>query len=144
MNQYWNHAEVRTFWKIDLDLEVKRGKTLLELFKLLFTNEMLKRIILYTNNSIKPALEWFSTLPAESSKYPHFWKVDKVDISAFIGLLCLQTAFHVNIGETQEIWTHKSANGIFSATVLFNGFQFIHKFIKFDNKPTCSDCWKSD
>lgn len=40
----------------------KRLKTSLELFKLFFTDEMLEKIILYTNNSIKPSLEQFSTL----------------------------------------------------------------------------------
>ena len=122
----------------------KRVKTSLQLFKLFFTDGMLGKIVLYTNNSIEPAMEWFSTLLAERDKYLHFQKVDKVDISAFIGLLYIRAAFRINMRDTREISTLQSSNDVFSATMSCNRFQFICKFIKFDGKPTRNDLWKSN
>ena len=104
------------------------------MFKLFFTDDILEKIYLYSNNSIEPALEQFSTLLAESNKCPDFWKVDEVDIS--FGLLYLWAAFRVNLWETWETEANKSSNNIFSATMSFNRFQFIHKFITFDDKST--------
>lgn len=120
----------------------KRVKTLPQLLKLFFANEMLEKIKL--NDSIESVLELSSFLLLESDKYPHFQKVDKVNISAFIGLIYLLTAFCVNMQDTQEIWSHESSNDIFNAAMLLNKFQFICKFVTFNDKLTHGDRWKSD
>ena len=52
----------------------KRVKTPLELFKLFFTNEMLEKIVIYTNNSIEPALERYSTLRSRKRQVSIFSK----------------------------------------------------------------------
>ena len=72
----------------------KQVQSPLQSFNLFFTDEMLEQVVTYTNNSIKPAMERF--LLKESDKYPHFRKVDKVDISAFIGFLYLRAVFCLN------------------------------------------------
>ena len=46
--------------------------------------------------------------------------------------------------ETWETEANKTSNNIFSATMSFKRFQFIHKFITFDDKSTHNDRWKSD
>ena len=120
----------------------KRVKTLPQLLKLFFANEMLEKIKL--NDSIESVLELSSFLLLESDKYPHFQKVDKVNISAFIGLIYLLTSFCVNMQDTQEIWSHEGSNDIFSAAMLLNKFQFICKFVTFNDKLTHGDRWKSD
>ena len=58
----------------------KQVETPLQSFNLFFTDEMLEKIVTYTNNSMEPAMGRFSNLLKESDKYPHFWKVDKIDI----------------------------------------------------------------
>ena len=122
----------------------KRAQSPIEAFNLFFTDEMLEKVVMYTNNAIEPAMEGFANLLEESDKYPHFRKVDKIDISSFIGLLYLRAAFRLNLRETLEIWNHESSHDIFSSTMSYNRFQFIRKFITFDDKPTRNDRWKSD
>ena len=89
-------------------------------------------------------MERFSDLLEESDKYPHFRKVDKMDLSAFIGLLYLRAAFRLNLQETLEIWNHESAQDIFATTMSYNRVQFIQRFITFNDKSTRGDRWKSD
>ena len=113
-------------------------------FNLFFTDEMLEKVVTYTNNSIEPATERFSDLLGESDKYPHFRKVDKIDISVFIGLLYLCAAFRLNLRETLAIWNHETSHEIFSVTMSYNRFQFIRKFITFDDKSTRNNRWKMD
>ena len=105
---------------------------------------MLEKVVTYTNNSIEPAMERFPDLLKESGKYRHFWKVDKINISVFIGLLYLRAAFRLNLRETLEIWNHETSHEIFSATMSYNRFQFIRKFITFDDKSTRNNQWKMD
>ena len=111
---------------------------------LFFTDEMLEKLMTYTNNSIKPAMERFSNFLKEIDKYLHFQKVGKIDILAFIRLLYLHSAFRLNLCETVEIWNHKSSHNIFSKAMPYNQFQFILKFIPFDNKSTCNNQWIMD
>ena len=94
-------------------------------FSLFFKDEMLEKVVTYTKNSIEPAVERFSDLLKESDKYQHFRKVNKTDISAFIGLLYLRAVFRLNLRETLEIWNHKTSDQIFGATMSYNRFQFI-------------------
>ena len=105
---------------------------------------MIEKIVTHTNDVIQAAMERLADLLEESDIYPHFLKVDKMDISAFIGLLYLRAAFRLNLQETLEIWNHESAHDIFAATMSYNWFQFIGRFITFDDKSTRGDCWKSD
>ena len=49
-----------------------------------------------------------------------------------------QYARHPRYLGPQKLKQHFYCNSI-----VFNRFQFIHKFIMFDNKPTCNDRWKS-
>ena len=98
----------------------------------------------YTNNSIKPAMERFPNLLKESDKCPDFQKVDKIGILAFNGLLYLCTAFRLNLRETIEISNHESPLDIFSATMSYIRFQFIHKFVTFDGRSPRNDRWEMD
>ena len=122
----------------------KRAQTPIDSFNLFFTDKMIEKIVTHTNDVIETAMERFADLLEESDKYPHFRKVDKMDISAFIGLLYLRAAFRLNLQETLEIWNHESAHDIFAATMSYNRFQFIRRFITFDDKSTRGDRWKSD
>ena len=45
---------------------------------------------------------------------------------------------------TRDLWFHESAHQIFAATISWNRFHFICKFITSDDKPTWNDRWKND
>ena len=67
----------------------KNAKTPLESLELFLTDEMIDKLIIYTNASIQPLLEKFEDLLEDSNKYPHFKLVDWIDMKAFIGILYL-------------------------------------------------------
>ena len=85
----------------------------------------------------------FADVFDESDKYTHFRLIHGNDILAYIGLLYLRGALNVNLQNTRDLWFH-DLNDLFAATMLWNRFHFISKFITFDNKATRYDCWKYD
>ena len=74
----------------------KNAKTPLESLELFLTDEMIDKLVIYTNASIQPLLEEFEDLLEDSDKYPHFKLVDRIDTS-FIGILYLRAAFRMNL-----------------------------------------------
>ena len=71
----------------------KIAKTPLESLELFLTDEMIDKLVIYTNVSIQPLLEKFEDILEDSAKYPHFKLVDRIDMEAFIGILYLRAAF---------------------------------------------------
>ena len=67
----------------------KNAKTPLESLELFLTDEMIDKLVIYTNASIQPLLEKFKDLLEVSDKYPHFKLVDWIDMKVFIGILDL-------------------------------------------------------
>ena len=121
----------------------KSVQTPLESFNLFFSKEMIDNIVKYTNQNIKPAMDRFADVFDKSDIYTHFCSVASNDILAYIGLLYLRGALNVNLQNTRDLWFH-DLNDLFAATMLWNRFHFISKFITFDNKATRYDCWKYD
>ena len=62
----------------------KNAKTPLELLELFLTDEMIDKLVIYTNESIQTLLEKFEDLLEDSDKYPHFKLVDQIDTKAFM------------------------------------------------------------
>ena len=58
--------------------------------------------------------------------------------------LCLCDAFCINLRENCDIWNHEASIDIFSATMPCNRFEFIRRFITFDDKSTWDECKKND
>ena len=98
----------------------KNAKTPLESLELFLTDEMIDKLVIYTNASIQPLLEKFEDLLEDSNKYPHFKLVDWIDMKAFIRILSLRAAFRLNLLEQEIIWNHESAHDIFGATMSVN------------------------
>ena len=122
----------------------KNAKTSLESLELFLTDEMIDKLVIYTNASIQPLLEKFEDLLEDSDKYPHFKLVDQIDMEAFIGIFYLRAAFRLNLLDRDIIWNHESAHDIFGATMSVNRFKFICRFCTFDDKTTRQDRWKND
>ena len=98
----------------------RNAKTPLESLELFLTDEMIDKLVIYTNASIQPLLEKFEDLLEDSDKYPHFKLVDRIDMKAFIGILYLRAAFRLNLLDREIIWNHESAHDIFGATMSVN------------------------
>ena len=104
----------------------KNAKTPLESLELFLTDEMIDKLVIYTNASIQPLLEKFEDLLEDSDKYPHFKLVDWINMKAFIGILYhLRAAFRLNLLDREIIWNHESFHDIFGATMSVNRFKFI-------------------
>ena len=105
---------------------------------------MVENIVNFTNAVIETATERFSAVLAKSDKYAYIREVDSDDIRAYIGIMYLRAAFRVNLLNRSTIWNHESAHDIFSATMLEKCFEFISRFITFDDKASRPERWKSD
>ena len=92
----------------------------------------------YTNQNIKAAIERLPNVFDESDKYTLFRLVDSNDILAYIGLLYLHGALNVDLQNTRDLRLYESPNDLLAATMSWNRFYFISKFITFDNKATLS------
>ena len=103
----------------------KNAKTPLKSLELFLTDEMIDKLVIYTNASIQPLLEKFEDLLEDSDKYPHFKLVDWINMKAFIGILYLRAAFRLNLLDREIIWNHESFHDIFGATMSVNRFKFI-------------------
>ena len=122
----------------------KYVKTPIEAFTLFFTDNMINSITRCTNEAIQPVLEKFSDVLDTSSKYTHFALVDYIDIQAYLGILYLRAAFRVNQMNSSTIWHQESSNDLFSATMSNSRFNFISRFITFDDKSSRAERWKTD
>ena len=124
--------------------EAKRATTPKEAFELFITNEMIEKIVENTNKNIEPFLEMNRHLIENSNKYTSYKKVDVIDIRTFFGILYLRAAFKLNLMNQNIIWNHEAAHSIFGAGMSLSRFQFITRFVTFDDKETREDRWQYD
>ena len=121
----------------------KNARTPLESLELFLADEMIDKLVIYTNASIQPLLEKFEDLLEDSDKCPHFKLVDRIDMKAFIGILYLRAAFRWNLLDREIIWNHESAHDIFGVTMSVI-CKFLCRFCTFADKTTRQDRWKND
>ena len=96
--------------------------TPLEAFQIFITDEMLDKIVRYTNASIEPFLEGNREILENANKYPFYKTVDVVDICAYFGILYIRSSLKVNLMDRETTWHHESANDMFEATMSLNRF----------------------
>ncbi|CAF4480478.1 unnamed protein product [Rotaria magnacalcarata] len=104
-------------WSIYPSLEQSRtaaANTILDAFKLFFTNEMLELIVLHTNlyakryydKKIRPRQD-SNNIRSDS----HFWKpVDRVELEFFIGLLIQSGVHRSNHELLNDLWDIRQKN----------------------------------
>ena len=71
-------------------------------------------------------------------------ETDLIGLKALIGLLYLRAALQLNIFKTREIFFHESSHEIFAATMSYNRFAFLIRFLEFDDKETRRQRWRED
>ena len=86
----------------------------------------------------------FHDVLKESSKYRYVKETDLIKLKALIGLLYLRAALQLNIFNTREIFFHERSHEIFAATMSYNRFAFLIRFLEFDNKETRWQRWRED
>lgn len=118
-----------------------RAHDVLTAFKLFIDDQLLEKIVQYTNRSIQ---NFRAEINPDRKKHLHIDDVDIVDIRAFFGILYLRAAKRVNLQNMRTIWYHESSMELFDACMSLNRFQFISRFITFDDKPTRGERWVYD
>ena len=103
---------------------------------LVINHEMLNTIVENTNTVIETFLAGKQDKIDDSDKYLFYKKVDLIDTKAFLGLLYLRVCLKLNMWDCETIWHHETANDFFEATMSFNHFVFISRFITSDEKST--------
>ena len=78
----------------------------------------------------------FHDVLKESSKYTYAKKTDLMELKTLMGLLYLRAALQLNIFKTRDIFFHESSHEIFAATMSYNHFAFLIRFLEFDDKET--------
>ena len=86
----------------------------------------------------------FHDVLKESSKYTYVKETDLIKLKALIGLLYLRGALQLNIFKTRDIFFHESSHEIFTATISYNRFAFLIRFLEFDDKETWRQQWRED
>ena len=71
-------------------------------------------------------------------------EADLIELKALIGLLYLRAALQLNIFKTREIFFHESSHEIFGATMSYNRFAFLIRFLEFDDKEIQRQPWTED
>ena len=120
------------------------AKTPVEGFERFITNEMVQDVVNNTNKNMGNFMTRFHDVLKESSKYTYVKETDLIELKALIGLLYLRAALQLNIFKTTEISFHESSHEIFAATISYNRFAFLIRFLEFDDKETQRQRWRED
>ena len=114
----------------------KAVKTPVEGFEHFITDEMMQDVVNNTNKDIRNFMTHFHDVLKESSKYAYVKETDLIELKVLIGLLYLRATLQLNIFKTREIFLHESSHEIFPATMSYNCFAFLIRFLEFDDKET--------
>ena len=105
---------------------------------------MMQDVVNNTNKNIRNFMTRFHDVLKESSKYTYVKETDLIELKALIGLLYLGAALQLNILKTREIVFHESSHEIFAATMSYNRFAFLIRFLEFDDNETRQQRWRED
>ena len=122
----------------------RNAKTPVKAWQLFITNRMIEAITLFTNKRIDDFRERFQELLEQSNKYAYYERTNENEIRALLGLFYLRGALKLNLRKTNDVFYHKSSNDVFSATMNMKRFQFLCRFLAFDDFTTRRERWQSD
>ena len=122
----------------------RNAKTPVKAWQLFITNRMIEAITLFTNKRIDDFRERFQELLEQSNKYAYYERTNENEIRALLGLFYLRGALKLNLRKTNDVFYHKSSNDVFSATMNVKRFQFLCRFLAFDDFTTRRERWQSD
>ena len=98
----------------------KYMKTLLKAFQLFFRDDIINKVVLYTNAFIQPLIESISVVFEISDKHPHFLIVGYINIWVYFETFYLRATFRMNLLRSSAIWNHEISYDFFLAAVSEN------------------------
>ena len=104
---------------------------------------MIHNIVEYTNRKIEEAIIRFEN----TDKYPYksYVKIiDDVDLRAFIGIMYLRGLYGLNRHNIRVLFSDRHGMPVFGATMSRLRFEFILKYLSFDDHTTREERWKQD
>ena len=122
----------------------RNAKTPVKALQLFITNRMTEAITLFTNKKIDDFRERFQELLEQRNKYAYYERTNENEIRTPLGLFYLRGALKLNLRKTNDVFYHKSSNDVFSATMNVKRFQFLCRFLAFDDFTSRRERWQSD
>lgn len=95
-------------------------------------------------------IDMWETLVVSTNKEGHRtlgdeWKpVDMTEMQAFVGLLLARGTYKANGESTHELWSTEHGRPMFSATMSYNRFRTLRRFLRFDDKMTRASRLRTD
>ena len=100
-----------------------KAKSPAENWSLMIPDDIVMRIVGYTNTKITQLHEITGGRLAETDKKTQYGLTSLAEMKAWFGLLYLRAALKLNTTDT-DVWYHESSNDIFSATMQRKRFTF--------------------
>ena len=111
-----------------------RKETMSEVFNLFVSNEILDIIVRETNREARRWHEAWNTNHPDNIKE---WKaVTLQELKALIDILMYAGATRDRLEPMKELWSQKTGRPLFAATMSFNRYKSLMRFLRFDNKRT--------
>lgn len=121
------HGTVGPTWE-------SKTESIKETFKLLLTNEIMDIIICETNQEAECSFRLWNDAHPDSKRK---WKaLTQIEFEAFIGLLLSAGVNQVGLESLQEMWSVRNGKPIFRATMSYDRFCAILRYLRFNNKET--------
>jgi hypothetical protein len=115
-------------------------QTILDAFKLFFTNEILDQIVLHTNLYAKRYFDQNIRSGQDSNSTrldSHCWKpIDRIKLESFIGLLIQSGVNRSNHELLYDLWDISQSRPVYRATMSLQRFKHLLQFIRFDDRET--------
>ena len=118
-------------------------ETELECFNFYFTDEIMSKIETDTNAHIINLMDAMAPaeLQALRKKAPYIQTTNIIELRAFFGLMILRGLYRQNYRKVLKFW---KSIPIFSATMSYHRYYFLHHFIRFEDQQVIDDGWCRD
>lgn len=118
--------------------EAKNAKTPLECWSYFFDDDILQRVVTYTN-------EYITSIKENYQRERDTKLIDIIELKAFIGLLYLAGVYKSNRQSLEELWgTNGDGVEKFGLVMNIKRFKFIIRCLRFDDRLTREERKKQD
>lgn len=114
--------------------ESRNIQTILDMFKLLITRQIVEIIVQETNRKAKFITEEWNVAHPENIR--QWQECDNIEIYAFMGLLLLAGVYRSMNESLQELWSKENGRPIFRATMNIRRFKELLRYLRFDDFNT--------
>ena len=124
---------------------VKRNtKTILQTWSLMITDEILMKVVNFTNVKISAFITSLRDNLDETDKKTNFRLTFLLELKVYFGIFYVRAAMNLNGMDSDIAWCHYSSNPLFVCTLQQKRFSILSHFIQFDDVDTRFNRWKND